>query len=185
MQSQNCYIEFDIFESKNFDDLKNAFNLVKEAKNKEQPQTDQFWINNLPDYFLRQFYFGEDDIKPKYKTADLSEFTWHFYSLISLLQRDYDIYYEECFKISSNQGRLEYNPFGYPYGGITGLVTFINSFNCKPTIFDDGTGVYKITFKNNGDFIITNLIAPTESEVPVEKSFGIKLLRKLSRLFKL
>jgi len=67
------------------------------------------------------------------------------------LQKDYDIEYKSCFKIDKHQGRLEYQPWNYPYGGITGLSTFIKSFNCTPTVINDGEGVYQIIFLENGD----------------------------------
>ncbi len=40
------------------------------------------------------------------------------------------------------------------------LITFTASFKCKPTLIDDGTSVYQITFKENGDFSITDLDDP-------------------------
>jgi hypothetical protein len=178
VRNQNCYIEFDILEDKNFNDLKHTFDLIKAAKNKGQPQTDQFWLDNFPDYSLKQFYFSDTDIKPKFKTTDKSEFIWHFYSLTSLLQTDYDINYRECFKTDNNHGRLEYNPFSYPYGGSTGLITFINSFNCKPTKIDDGTSVYEITFIADGDFSITDLNDPAKQNSSVKRFDGIELIKK-------
>jgi hypothetical protein len=183
VQNQNCYIEFEIQQEKNFIDLKNTFELIKEAKNTGQPQPDDFWINSFPDYSLKQFYFFDSDIKPTFPTARSGEFTWHFYSLTSLLQTDYDIEYVDCFKLSNKSGRLEYKPYDYPYGGITGLITFINSFNCKPTIIDDGTSVYKITFTDNGDFTITDLNDPKRQDSSTTRFDGIDLLKKFwSRL---
>ena len=162
MENQNCYIEFDILEDRNFTDLKNTFEQIKESKNTGRPKPDQFWLDIFPDYSLKQFYFLESDLQPNFRTIDKNEFTWHFYSLTSLLQTDYDIEYIDCIKTSKFKGRLEYYPWGYPYGGITGLITFVNSFFCKPTIIDDGTSLYSIVFDEVGDFSITDLERPAK-----------------------
>ena len=178
MENRNCYIEFDIQTDKNFVDLRNTFELVKEAKNKEQPKPDEYWLAHFPEYSLKYFYFLSSDIKPPFQTAEEGEFTWHFYSLIELLQTHYAIEYVDCFKLSTNIGRLEYNPVSYPYGGITGLITFISSFNCKPTIIDDGASVYQILFKENGDFSILDLHDPKRQDSSIKKFDGVELLRK-------
>jgi hypothetical protein len=178
MKNNNCYIEFGILSDKYFIDLKRTFDLIKEAKNSGRPQSDEFWVRNFPEYSLKQFFFMESDKKPSFQTAQQSEFIWHFYSLTSLLHSDYDIEYVDCFKLSETCGRIEYAPFGYPYGGITGLIVFISSFKCKPTIIDDGTSVYQITFKENGDFAITDLKDPQMQDSSVKRFEGVDLLRK-------
>ncbi len=178
MQNQNCYIEFDIVKEQNFTDLKEVFELVKEAKNTGRPQPDQFWLDTFPEYSLKHFFFLDSDLKPSFSTVDQGEFTWHFYSLTSLLQTDYEIEYINCFKMSNTKGRIEYLPYSYPYGGITGLVTFVASFDCKPTIIDDGTSVYEITFLNNGDFSIADIEDPKRQDSSVERFDGMDLLKK-------
>jgi hypothetical protein len=178
VENQNCYIEFDIQSDKNFIDHRQTFELIKEAKNTDRPQPDEFWLTHFPEYSLKHFYFSDSDKKPSFQTVDTSEFIWHFYSLTSLLQTDYDIEYLDCFKLSDNSGRLEYVPFGYPYGGITGLIVFITSFNCRPTIIDDGTSLYQITFKENGDFAIIDLNDIQRQDSSVKRFDGVDLLRK-------
>ena len=178
MQNQNCYIEFDIVKEQNFIDLKKVFELIKEAKNTGRPQSDKFWLDTFPEYSLKQFDFLDNDLKPSFPTADKTEFTWHFYSLTSLLQTDYEIEYVDCFKMLDTKGRIEYAPYSYPYGGITGLVTFVASFNCTPTIIDDGTSLYEITFLKSGDFSITDLEDPKRQNSSVKRFNGVYLLRK-------
>jgi hypothetical protein len=169
VENQNCYIEFDIQIDKNFVDLKHTFELIKAAKNNQRPQPDEFWLGHFPEYSLKHFYFVNNDKKPSFQTAEQGKFTWHFYSLIELLQTNYEIEYINCFKLSNSSGRLEYLPFSYPYGGITGLITFISSFNCQPTIIDDGTSLYQITFKENGDFAILDLNDPKGQDSSVKR----------------
>ena len=157
MDNQNCYIEFDFQVDEYFDDLFLVFEHIKTIRNNNQPQEDVFWLKSFPDYSLKHFYFLLTDLRPDFETAQEGEFTWHFYSLIELLQADYDIEYKSCSKVDTNKGRLEYYPWGYPYGGITGLITFVKSFNCTPTIIDDGTGIYKIYHLENGDFSMKDI----------------------------
>jgi len=178
MKRQICFIEFRINNLNEFTNLKRVFNLFKAAKNNVQPESDEFWIDNFPKCALEKFYFLETDVKPELETAKKSEFVWHFYSLIELLEKNYEIEYISCEKITDDFGRLEYEPFGYPYGGISGLVTFINSFNCKPLKIDDGTSLYKIDFLNNGDFSITDLKDFSEQNSSVKLFDANLLLRK-------
>lgn len=184
VENQHCYIEFDVAGEHDFNDLKNTFELIKVAKNTGQPQTDEFWLTNFPDYSLKHFYFSDTDLKPVFQTADKGQFTWHFYSLTSLLQTDYDIDYVSCLKLLANKGRIEYIPYGYPYGGITGLITFVASFNCKPTIINDGTNIYQISFIENGDFSITDLNDQKKQDSSVKRFRNIDLLRKFANRFK-
>ena len=178
MKNQNCYIEFDIPLEKSYEDLYSTFEYIKEAKNTGRPKEDNFWLKTFPDYSLSTFYFSDDEPRPDFKTAELDEVIWHFYSLTNLLQTDYDIEYKDCFKISTGKGRLEYYPFGYPYGGVTGLIVFISSFGCKPTTIDDGTGVYSITFLENGDFSLSEINSPKKHDSSQQPFDAVDLLKK-------
>jgi len=173
----NCYIKFCVPDDACFQDLKVAFNAFKSAKNNQEPQSDKFWLNVFPDYALRRFSFLEHDVKPSFKTADYDNpFTWHFYSLTELLSVNYEIEYADCFKLSENEGQLEYDPYSYPYGGITGLIIFIKAFKCIPTRIDDGTSLYGIDFLDNGDFSITDLNDPAKQNSANKLFNATKLL---------
>ncbi|OHT43416.1 hypothetical protein [Flavobacterium tructae] len=148
MLNTNEFIEFDIFEIKKFEDMKRIFKLIKEAKELKKTKGDKFWIENFPKYSLQEFYFIEDDIKPDFKTAKLSKNIWHFYSLIELLEVNYEIEYIDCLLLDSSKGRLTFNAYSYPYGGTDGLIAFIKSFGCPPTKIYDGTEVVNIKKKS-------------------------------------
>lgn len=178
MKNQNCYVEFKINDYEKFYCLKQVFELFKIAKNNNKPQNDKFWLNNFPKYVLEKFYFLDTDTKPNFETSKITEFNWHFYSFIELLEKNYEIEYVTCEEIDENKGRIEYIPYSYPYGGITGLVTFVNSFDCEPTKIDDGTSLYKIEFLKNGDFNIIDL-EDIKKQNSSEKPFNTnKLLKK-------
>ena len=138
-QSINEYIEFDILKMQNFEDMTRVFKSIKEAKELEIPKGDKFWLENFPKYCLEKFYFDENDIKPDFKTAKLSKNVWHFYSLIDLLEVNYEIEYIDCLLINPNKGKLMFNAYSFPYGGTDGLITFLKSFDFVPTRMDDGT----------------------------------------------
>ena len=137
-QNTHEYIEFDILKIQNFEDMKRVFKLIKEAKELEKPKGDKFWLENFPKYCLEKFYFTENDIKPDFKTPKLNKNVWHFYSLIELLEVNYEIEYIDCLLINPNKGKLIFNAYSFPYGGTNGLITFLKSFDCVPTRMDDG-----------------------------------------------
>lgn len=179
----NCFVKFNVTDSAQFKDLKNVFEAFKKAKSMCEPQKDIFWLNIFPDYALKHFSFLNSDIKPANHSLVLNEFTWHFYSLIELLSVNYEIEYVDCFKLSDNQGQLEYYPYSYPYGGITGLIVFLKAFNCVPTLINDGTSLYAIDFLNNGDFSITDLNDPKKQSSKQKLFDGLELLKQFARNF--
>lgn len=142
MENNYCYIEFDFTNEKNFEDLKRIFEIIKNSKNNSIEREETFWIKVFPKYVLEKFTFLESDLKPDFKTAKNTDSTWHFYSLIELLYINYEIEYIDLKKTTENKGTLIYDTYSYPYGGIEGLITFLESFNCIPKIYDDGTGIY-------------------------------------------
>lgn len=180
----NCFVKFDVTNSTQFRDLKRAFEAFKISKNMREPREDIFWLNIFPDYALEHFSFLDSDIKPANHSVVLNEFTWHFYSLTELLSVNYEIEYIDCFKLSDNQGQLEYYPHSYPYGGITGLIVFLKAFNCLPTLINDGTSLYAIDFLDNGDFSITDLNDPEKQNSKQKLFSGIKLLQQFVQNFR-
>ncbi|PIF31231.1 hypothetical protein CLU81_1716 [Flavobacterium sp. 9] len=142
MENQYCYIEFDFTNEGNFKDLKDTFEVIKDSKNNSIKRDDRFWLETFPKYSLEKFTFLDSDLKPNFKTAEETELSWHFYSLIELLSINYEIEYIDLKETSHNKGILLYDAYSYPYGGINGLIVFLESFNCNPKIYDDGTGVY-------------------------------------------
>lgn len=142
MENQYCYIEFDFTNEGNFKDLKDTFEVVKDSKNNSIKRDDRFWLETFPKYSLEKFTFLDSDLKPNFKTAEETELNWHFYSLIELLSINYEIEYIDLKETSHNKGILLYDAYSYPYGGINGLIAFLESFDCNPKIYDDGTGVY-------------------------------------------
>ena len=152
MENNYCFIELEFSDSKQFEDLKKVFEAIKNAKNNSIIQEDAFWLDQFPKYALEKFSFLKSDLRPNFETAKETKSSWHFYSLIELLSVYYEVEYIDVEKTSSTTAILTYDPYSYPYGGINGLIVFIESFNCVPKQYDDGTGVYTHTaneIKNN------------------------------------
>nr|WP_294779975.1 hypothetical protein [uncultured Flavobacterium sp.] len=142
MENHYCYVEFEFSDLNQFENLKSTFEAIKNSKNNSDLKEDRFWLDLFPKYSLEKFTFLESDIKPDFQTAKASESTWHFYSLIELLSINLEVEYIDLKIISSTNAILKYDPYSYPYGSINGLIAFIESFNCRPKEYDDGTGVY-------------------------------------------
>ena len=154
MSDQNCYIEFEFSEDQKYLDLKNAFEEFGTLRNGENIKDDKYWLDAFPDYAKRKFYFAESDLKPAFGTAELTDSTWHFYSLTALMQYDYQIDYKEIFKLTDKTGRLEFAPYEYPYGGITGLLIFVRAFDCIPYRIDEGSEVFAVRWNSDSDFVL-------------------------------
>lgn len=147
MENQYCYIEFDFTNERNFKDLKETFEVIKDSKNNSIERDDTFWLETFPKYSLEKFTFLDSDLRPNFDTAKETKLSWHFYSLIEVLSINYEIEYIELKAASHNKGILLFDPYSYPYGGIDGLIAFLESFNCKPKLYDDGSGVYNYPYE--------------------------------------
>ena len=142
------YIEFDIKDENKFKDLLRIFNLICESRKLNSDKSDDFWLKSFPDYSLKMYYFSKKDIRPNFETEGNDD-SWHFYSMIEHLTRDLDVEFISCKKVEDNKGRLDFYANGYPYGGISGLTYFLNTFACKATKIDEGGGIYKVKWDND------------------------------------
>lgn len=57
MESKHCFIEFEIKSDEKFYALKQIFELIKDAKNRQEPKGDKFWVDFFPKYALENFFF--------------------------------------------------------------------------------------------------------------------------------
>lgn len=157
------YIEFEWKEEHKFKDMKNVYELISLSKNTGQPKSEHYWLEKFPDYAIKHYYFLDRDEKPEFLTARREKNVWRFSAMINLLQTDLDVELKEC-KRMGTKGRIEYSACGYPYGGITGLVMFLNSFDCKSTEIDEGGGIYKVKWISENDFELIEQSIPKPKE---------------------
>ena len=148
----NEYIEFEINNTDKFKDLIKLLDLISESKKSGDYKSDDFWLKKFPNYTLKCYYFRDSDSKPELETSDSNNGIWHFYSMVQHLVENIDIEFLECKQIEDGKGRLEFSACGYPYGGITGLTTFLKSFDFKALKIDEGGGIYNVKWKNNTEF---------------------------------
>lgn len=173
------YIEFTIADEAKFVDMKQVYDLIAAAKNSRQPKPEAYWLTVFPEYSLKHFYFLDRDVKPKFATATKDDYNWRFSAVINLLQIDLDVELLEC-KRFENKGRIEFSANGYPYGGITGLTMFLNSFACKASKIDDGGGIYKVNWISENSFKLNEINTPVSSTLTKmrrtlwQKLFGFK-----------
>jgi hypothetical protein len=166
MDNQYCYIEFDFTDERNFEDLKKTFEVIKDSKNNSIERDDQFWIDTFPKYALEKFTFLDSDLKPNFQITKNSDQNWHFYSLIELLSINYEIEYIDLNKTADDKGILIYDAYSYPYGGIGGLIAFVESFDCNPKLYDDGTGIYNYPYE----------------EININSKWSLSSLKKLFKI---
>lgn len=165
MDTKPEYIGFIILDEARFNDMKNVYNLIAKAKNSGQPKSEEYWLKVFPEYSLKHFYFLDRDVKPEFATAKKDDGNWRFTAMINLLQIDLDVELMEC-KRFENKGRIEFSAYGYPYGGITGLTMFLNSFDCKASEIDEGGSVYSVHWNSDCDFKLNEIITPANSTLP-------------------
>ena len=169
------YIEFDLNDNDKFEDLLKVYQLISESKKIEDVKSDQFWLSVFPDYSLKQYHFSETDLKPEFETAKSDNGTWHFYSMTEHLTENLDVELLECKKINNEKARLNFYANGYPYGGITGLTIFLNSFDFKASKIDEGGGVYDVQWTSDSEFKMTKI---------KDTLTNSSLLSKIKKLFK-
>jgi len=163
MEEEIEYIKFHISNESKYLDMKSVYSSIAQAKNNCEPKSIERWLEIFPDYSIKQFYFSDRDVKPIIKTASK----------------------ENCEKME-DIGRIEFSPNGYPYGGITGLTMFLNSFDCKATEIYDGGDKYLVNWTNSNEF---ELSAINESPLKNHKTKttsnqqNIGMVDKIKNLF--
>ncbi len=150
--TKNEYIEFEINNSDKFNDLTKLLDLISESKKSGDYKTDEYWLDKFPDYALEHYYFSDNDLKPEFETSKSDGETWHFYSMTEHLVKNLDVEFFECKNVGERKGQLAFYACGYPYGGITGLTFFLNSFGFKAIKIDEGGGVYNVQWISETEF---------------------------------
>lgn len=165
MDIKTEYIEFIITDEAKFKDMKYVYELIADAKNSGLTKPEEFWLTVFPEYSLKHFYFLGGDVKPKFETASKDIYNWRFSAIINLLQIEFDVELLEC-KRCENIGRIEFSAYGYPYGGITGLIMFLKSFDIKAFETDEGGGLYSVHWISDSHFKLNAIITPDKNTLP-------------------
>ncbi|MCL9804788.1 hypothetical protein NAT51_04605 [Flavobacterium amniphilum] len=151
METKTAYIEFEVGDEEKFNDMKRVYEVIAEAKNTGKPRPDEFWPDVFPDYALNCFYIRSKRFADRNEITERNDLIWHFEGIINHLQEDMDVKYLECSK-TGNKGRIRFLTGSSNYGGFTGLVMFLNSFDCKTLKVDEGTELYKVYWETQKKF---------------------------------
>jgi hypothetical protein len=125
----NCYFEFEIDDDDRFKKLQNFFYAIKHDKAEENViPNDSKWIGYFDEEALLKFWWPTSDELKEYAklwrdtpvnerlTSSKLQHPWDFESMIDAFANgEYD--FVSCETISEGKGRIEFNPWAWPYGG--------------------------------------------------------------------
>lgn len=149
-----CFIEFKVDDKNRFKDLCRVFEEIKKDKDADSFRNEQQWLAFFDDDARSHFWQPtqeeyNDWLLRWYATPVEQRWTdpslktpWDFNSMFDAFQAgDYNLI--ACRMISSDLARIEFDPYGYPYGGTGCMKALIESFGFSIIAEDDGTGYRK------------------------------------------
>jgi hypothetical protein len=148
------YIDFRFSDLARFQRLANIFAELKIDKDKNEFRPLEKWPELFDSASLQEFRWlttaekmqqirKYSDVIKEFAAQQNTAVRWDFYSMIEAF-KDGEYELIACNQIGPGIGRLEFNAFAYPYGGVGCMVALIESFGFKITTIDDGTGVREI-----------------------------------------
>jgi hypothetical protein len=154
-----CRVEFESNGEKSLQRLTEFFDLVKAAKDSEEPADESQLLAFLTDgersYFSNltaeevaewnEYWFSTP--LPKRHSPETLVPQWDFASMLDAFWNgDYDLI---SIQPRATRHVLEFNPHGYPYGGNGSLVALVECFGHQVVGVDDGTGYEKYVPRTN------------------------------------
>ncbi|PCE26243.1 hypothetical protein BWP39_17115 [Paraburkholderia acidicola] len=154
-----CYVEFESNGEKALQRLTEFFDLVKAAKDSDEPADESQLSASLTEaeraYFpnltaeemaeWNEYWFSTP--LPKRHSPEMSTPGWDFASMLDAFWNgDYDLI---AILPRATRHVLEFNPHGYPYGGTGSLVAMVECFGHQVVGVDDGTGYEKYVPRTN------------------------------------
>lgn len=154
-----CRVEFESNGEKSLQRLTEFFDLVKAAKDGDEPADESQLLAFLTDgersYFSNltpeemtewnEYWFSTP--LPKRYSPEMLIPQWDFASMLDAFWNgDYDLI---AIQPRATRHVLEFNPHGYPYGGTGSLVALVECFGHQVVGVDDGTGYEKYVPRTN------------------------------------
>jgi hypothetical protein len=136
--SGNFTIDFLVHDSERFDALVRAFEALKHDKEIEQQRDEEDWLLYFDDEALTHFWWPTAEERRaywlRYQTAPRAEVfqdepqpPWDLLSMIDAIYNgDYALI--SCVLTSPDTGRLEFYPYGWPFGGTESLHALVEAF---------------------------------------------------------
>ncbi|URZ07498.1 hypothetical protein [Clostridium felsineum] len=140
---EKCYFEFEINNNDRFSKLQEFFYELKKDKEKDNIISDDSkWISYFEEEVIMKFWWPTSHELKEYETlwkrTPINErFTspklqhpWDFESMIDAFANgEYD--FVSCERISNGKGRIEFNPWAWPYGGSSSFRALIEYHGFK------------------------------------------------------
>jgi hypothetical protein len=133
------YVEFEIASEEQLDKLSEVFAALVAAKTGDDWKDDPYWLVFFDDAAKRNFWWPTDAVLKDWgrrwsstpletRWTDPSLRTkWLFGSLIdAFCNGEYDLL--GCRQTSDGRGRIEFDPYGWPYGGTECMRVLAESF---------------------------------------------------------
>ena len=146
------FIIFEILNRSKFDDFLTIYELIKLANMDEQAVPIPYWKEIIPSYSKK--YFNEVE----YEEPEYDKSKMNFDHIINHLQRDLEVIYLDCVEFEPGKGKLELVPEAFPYGGLTNLIQFMNTFECRAIQADFGNDIQTIKWETETSFDLSTSI---------------------------
>lgn len=150
-QRQHCYVNFNIRDEASFRRLASVVKEFQRQKQASGISDDAYWLPYFEGSDREAFWWPSETESrqwdrfwfstplPQRHSPTMPTPPWHFGSLVdAVLRGDYDLAGVQ--ELGGERGRLEFDPHGYPYGGIDSLRALVRAFGHEITGYDDGTG---------------------------------------------
>lgn len=136
------FVEFEITNNDRYRQLVTVVDALRSSKVSDDWRDDEYWLSFFDDAARSHFWWPtpaeRDDWSRRWfstpvpqRFSDPSLVTpWDFASMIDAIRNgDYELI--GCTQIGSNMARLEFEPFGHPYGGSGCMKALIESFGFR------------------------------------------------------
>jgi hypothetical protein len=147
----NCWIEFEIIDREQIKPLVAVIEALNQDDDLENCDIE-FWGKYFPEFARTYFRWSESETEAVYLARRMSYFKEMGWAGSYLLKRrpdledmicaiknqDYELV--SCRHVTDTLARLEYHPFGFPYGGPESLIDLVLSFGFKVTQINRGFG---------------------------------------------
>lgn len=154
-----CRVEFESDGERPLQRLTDFFGLVKTVKDSDEPADEtqllafltngerSYFSNHTPDEKAEWNEYWFSTPLPKRHSPEMLIPQWDCASMLDAIWNgDYDLI---AIQPWATCHVLEFNPHGYPYGGIGSLVALVECFGHRVVGVDDGTGYEKYVARTN------------------------------------
>jgi hypothetical protein len=133
------FIEFEICSHDRFLMLATTFDTLRNAKETDAWQSDEYWLNFFDDDARSSFWWPTPEEQqewsrrwlatpPSQRASDPTLQTpWDFGSMIDAFKNG-EYHLLACEQVTSSLGRLAFSPDGWPYGGTGCMKALVESF---------------------------------------------------------